>query len=189
MRIIEAFRTMPVLILSALVLAALPAGTLQAAAAQPTVLTVIGAVGESNRPPFDPFADSLFAFNDLTFDEAYAFDRTALLALPQQSLVANATNWERAVSASGPSLSDVLKEAGVSPDAALTLIALDGYAVELDAAARKAKDWVLALSADGTALSIGGRGPLWLLYDTGGEAISDDGEAKWVYSVFTIMVK
>jgi len=177
------------LALIALLLVALPATAPRAETTGPTVVTVIGAVGESNRPPFNSFADSLFAYHDLSFEKAYAFDRSALLALPQHTLVANATNWERAVSASGPSLADVLLEAGVDPGAGITLMALDGYAVELDAAARQAENWVLALSADGAALGIGGRGPLWLLYDTGGEAAIDDGEAKWVYSVFTIIVE
>lgn len=168
---------------------ALPAQMSRAETAGPTVVTVIGELGETNRPPFNAFTDSLFAYHELSFDKAFAFDRAALLALPQISLVANATNWERPVSASGPRLADVLAQAGVAAEAGVTLTALDGYAVELDGKQRQAEDWVLALSADGTPLGVGGRGPLWLLYDTGGEALSDDGEAKWVYSIFTIIVE
>ena len=45
---------------------------------------------------------------------------------------------------------------------------------------------VLAISVDGGALGIGGRGPAWLLFDSGGVALSEDVESQWVYSVFTI---
>ena len=186
MQIFKALKSFPAVLLSGLLLAA-PLGRIALAEETgPTVLTVTGAVSESNRPPFDPFADSLFAYHELKFEKAYSFDRAALSALPQVELVANATNWQRPVSASGPRLADVLAKAGVAPEAGITLVALDGYAVELTAAERQAKDWVLALSADGAPLSIGGRGPLWLLDDTGGEALTDDGDAKWIYSIFTV---
>ena len=54
---------------------------------------------------------------------------------------------------------------------------------------RAAEDWVLALEANGAALGVGDRGPLWLLFDTGGTAVEDDGTNKWVYSIFTIKVE
>ena len=172
----------------ALLLVVLPATASRAETRGPVVLTVIGELGETNRPAFDAFADSFFAYHEITFEKAYAFDRSALLALPQVSLVANASNWPAPVSASGPRLADVLAAAGVAAEAKITLVALDGYAAELDGAARTAEDWVLALEADGSALGVGDRGPLWLLFDTGGTAEADDGTNKWVYSVFTIKV-
>lgn len=182
----RARKTLPILLFLAALLVIYPGQAMRAAPSGPTILTIFGAVGDSNRPPFNSFTDSFFAYHEFSFEKAFVLDRESLLALPQVSLVANATNWERAISASGPRLADVLAAAGVGADAKVTLIALDGYAVELDAAERQHKDWVLALSADSSALGIGDRGPLWLLYDTGGEAIRDDGESKWVYSVFAI---
>lgn len=52
----------------------------------PTVLTVSGEIKKANRGAFDPFADRLAAFHDLSFDRAYSFDRDALLALGRQEV-------------------------------------------------------------------------------------------------------
>jgi len=44
----------------------------------------------------------------------------------------------------------------------------------------------LPSAADGRPLGIGGRGPAWLLYDSGGGAVSEEEEARWVWSMFLI---
>ena len=165
---------------------ALGQGPLAAAERGPDMVTVTGAVSKTNRPAFSKFADRFFAHHEIAFEKAFAFDRASLAALPQLSIVANAEGWPAPVAASGPRLADVLAAAGVAPTAAVKLFALDGYAVELSAEDLKAQDWVLAISADGGALGIGDRGPAWLLFDTGGVAVAEDVEARWVYSVFTI---
>ncbi|MCW2307022.1 molybdopterin-dependent oxidoreductase [Rhodobium gokarnense] len=154
--------------------------------AAPATLTVIGKVGTSNRPGFDPFRDAFFKFHGKEFEKAFAFDRAALKALPQRTVTAKAAPWPKPVTASGPPLKDVLDAAGVADDATVTLFALDGYGVTLSPADRAARDWVLAIEMDGTPLAIGGRGPAWLLYDTGDGTASEDAEAKWVWSVFVI---
>jgi hypothetical protein len=179
-------RRLGILALLAALWLTLGQGLLAAAERGPTLITVTGAVGKTNRPAFSKFADRFFAHHEITFEKAFVFDRASLAALPQLSIVANAEGWPAPVAASGPRLADVLAAAGVAPTAAVKLFALDGYGVELSAEDLKAQDWVLAISADGGALGIGGRGPAWLLFDSGGVALAEDVESQWVYSVFTI---
>ncbi|MCC2110804.1 MAG: molybdopterin-dependent oxidoreductase [Hyphomicrobiales bacterium] len=174
-----------VAIVMALSLIAAPLGT-AAAGDDATLLTVIGNVAKPNRPALNPFRDAFFKFGNHEFDRAHAFDRATLAALPQVEIRAKAASWPAAVAARGPLLKDVLESAGVSETATVTVYALDGYGAELSAAERAAKDWVLAIEMDGTPLGLGGRGPAWLLHDTGDGEISADAEAKWVWSAFLI---
>lgn len=164
----------------------LAAITMVASANGPTVFTVIGAVGETNRPAFDDFDDAFLKFHDRTFDRAFAVDREMLEALPQVSVSAHAHDWPRAVSASGPRLADVMALAGVSADATLTFVALDGFAIQLDAAQRAANDWVLAINAQGRQLGVGDLGPAWLIYDTDGAVATQEQESQWIWSIFVI---
>lgn len=169
----------------ALAIASLP---FSAAAAEPEVLTIAGKVGVTNRGPFDPFRDAFLKYRDKKFDKAFAFTREALAKLPQHSVTARVEGWPAAVKATGPRLAEVLKAAGVGPDAKVRFTAFDGYNIELDAAERTAKDWILAIDIDGKPLSLGGRGPVWLIHDTGGATVKPDAEAPWVWSLFLIEV-
>ena len=150
------------------------------------VLTIAGAVGKSNRGAYDAFHDAFFKHHDKNFQKAFAFDRDALKALPQVKITANAEGWPGKVAASGPRLKDVLAAAGIDGKATVTAFALDGYGVDFTAAERDAHDWVVAIEADGKPLGLGGRGPTWIMYDTGNGKASTDEEAKWVWSVFVM---
>ena len=155
----------------------------------PALVTVTGAPVTSNRPGFDPFADAFLAFSDKSFEHAHAFDFEALSALPQIDMTAAAQGWPRTVAARGPLLADVLARAGVGEDRSVTLVALDGYAVTLDATERRQHDWVLAIKAEGLPLGLGGRGPAWLLRETGQAPVEAEAEAQWVWSVYLITVE
>ncbi len=152
----------------------------------PTMVTVTGAVGKTNREAFDRFADAFIGFRDKRFERAFSFNRTALRALPQIEITAKVESWPRTVSARGPRLADVLATAGVAKDAAITVVAFDGYEVTLTPQERTVQDWVLAIEADGQPLAIGGRGPAWLMYDAGGTTLPEEAEANWVWSIFLI---
>lgn len=169
-----------------LALAIAPVSTSRASDPGPVVLTILGKVGNPNRPAFDPFKDAFLKGQDRNFEKAHVFDRAVLKTLPQVTVSAHARNWPKPVTASGPRLKDVLAAAGVADDAALTLVALDGYGAAFDVNDRKAEDWVLAIDADGEPLAIGGRGPAWLLYDTGGKPATEEAESRWVWSVYVI---
>lgn len=152
-----------------------------------SLVTVIGEISSTNRGPFEPFRDAFFKFNDRQFDRAYAFDRAALKALPQATINANAEGWPAGVTARGPLVRDVLTAAGVPASASVSFVALDGYAVALSQEELRAQDWILATEIDGAPIGIGGRGPAWLMHDTGSGAVSASDEAKWVWSVYLIV--
>ncbi|SEB90304.1 hypothetical protein SAMN05216452_3616 [Nitratireductor aquibiodomus] len=158
--------------------------------AESTVLTVSGAIGKTNREAFDPFFDGFLKFHDKTFDKAYTFDWDALAALPQQTIKVNADteDWPRTLAMEGPLLRDVLATAEASGKTA-TLYALDGFGFEMGADKMASHDWILAMKVDGKPLGIGGFGPLWLVYDTGGRKAPEEEERSWVWSVFHIEVE
>ncbi|MEM8791617.1 MAG: hypothetical protein AAGE80_08360 [Pseudomonadota bacterium] len=162
-----------------------PASALDPATGTP-ILTIGGTVAEPNRGPFDPFRDAFLEFNERRFEAAAEFDRAMLSALPQMRIRANAEAFPAAITADGPSLSDVLKAAGVAESATITLLAFDGYAIDLTAEDRAATDFILAHTIDGRPLGPGQRGPLWLLSDTGDGLASEAQEAAWIWSVFYI---
>lgn len=153
------------------------------------ILTITGSINVTNRAPYEPFTDAFFKHHDVTFKRAFAFDRAALAKLPQHEVQANVEGWPAAITAKGPLLKDALKAAGVRPDATVTIMSLDGYAVEFNPADRTAHDWVVATEVNGKELGIGGRGPIWMMYDTGGRTIEADAEEKWIWSAFLMTAK
>ena len=64
-----------------------------------------------------------------------------------------------------------------------------GVADEFDAKDVASHDWIVAIEADGSPLGIGGRGPIWLMFDTGGKTLKAEDEALWVWSAFMIVVE
>lgn len=152
------------------------------------ILTIAGKISKNNRGAFDEFRDGFLKYHDKDFKAAFEVNLAALKRLPQKTVHANAEDWPKAVKLTGPLLADVLTLAGVS-DQSIIAFALDGYGAEISQKAQSSKEWILAHSADGRALSIGGRGPLWLVYATGDKKASSDDEAKWVWSVFYIEAK
>lgn len=157
---------------------------------EPTLLTITGKITKTNRAAFSEFDDAFLKSKEESFTKAFAFTRSALEQLPQQNVQARVKSWPKDVRATGPRLSDVLKAVGVTTSTKISLVALDGYTVELEAQDLTSTDWVLAITADGKPLGVGGRGPAWLLHDTttSGPATEAD-EAKWVWSVFLIKVE
>jgi len=154
----------------------------------PHILTISGDVLHPNRPAFNAFRDAFLKFHDKSFERAFAFDRAMLAALPQRKLRANSYNFPSQVTAEGPLLSDVLGQAGVREQAPITVTALDGYTVTLTAEDRAATTYILAITVDGQPLGLAGRGPTWLIEDTGGVIADEATEAKWVWSAFYMEV-
>ncbi len=152
----------------------------------PAWVTVIGDVGAGNRPAFEAFDDAFFKTQHVSFDQAVAFDRDALLALPQTTVTAHIAGWPGPVRARGPRLGDVLAAARVSDDKTVSVFALDGYRAALTPQERAARDWVLAVDVDGAPLGVGGRGPAWLLYATPDGPADTAAESLWVWSVYLI---
>ena len=143
------------------------------------VLTVAGNIGNSNRPAYDSWRDDLLKYHEYEFDKAFEFDRAMLESLGMSEVRIDRGDWPTAVTFSGPLLRDVLKTAGWRGGELVTL-SLDGYSRRIPRAEVEALHWVLATRADGRPLGIGGRGPLWLLFDpTGDRPASEEDEGPW----------
>lgn len=152
------------------------------------MLTVAGAIAKTNRPAFDAFEDSFLAYHEKQFKRAAAFDLAMLEALGSEQAVLEIPTWPRPVTVEGPRLADLLEAVGAT-GREITLVALDGYAVEITRDALAEADWLVAIKSNGQPLALGQRGPAWLVYrhKDGRRATSDD-EARWPWSVFYIEV-
>ena len=158
-----------------LTLVAMTLSTSAAESGDPVILTVTGAISNANRGPSNEFDDSVFAHLDVAFDKAFTFTLAELRALPQRTEKAKYDNWPREVVATGPGLLDVLKAAEADAKT-VTVQAADGYSLVLSTADLAADKLILALTADGKPLGMGGRGPIWLFGPAGAVAdMQDDG--------------
>ena len=155
----------------------------------PVIVTVIGRIEGTNRPPFDESKDVFTAYHEYRFDRAFEFDRAMLDALGMQEATVEYEGWAVPVRFEGPYLRDILDEVGATGDT-ITLVALDGYAERIERSELDDQDWLLALRADGRDLGIGQHGPAWLVYQKrdGGRATAED-EARWPWAVFLIAVE
>ena len=156
-------------------------------ASDPVILTVTGNIANPNRGPVDEFDDPVFSRLDVKFDKGFTFTLAELKALPQRTVKAKYDNWPREVTATGPSLVDVLKAAGAEGKKVLVQAA-DGYAPELAAADVTGDKLILALTADGKPLHLGGRGPIWLFGPKGAVADQPD-DGALVFAVIHIDVQ
>jgi hypothetical protein len=156
------------MIAAAAALAARPATSAEATARRGLrVLTITGAIGKTNRGPLDPALDQLMLKHGAKFDRAFEFDSAMLAALPAVAIEPTLEYDARPHKLSGPLLSSVIEAAGVAPSAnvMLALRALDGYTIALSLADARSYRMIVADSIDGHAMSIGGLGPLWAVYD------------------------
>jgi hypothetical protein len=133
----------------------------------PGLLTVSGAIGQSNRGPIDPALDQLMVKHGVKFDKAYVFDPEALRRLPAVRIRATLEYDGKMHSLAGPLLTTVVEAAGVAPagDVMLALRAVDGYVVPLKMADARSYRMIVATEIDGTPLALGGLGPQWAIYE------------------------
>ncbi|MSP67239.1 MAG: hypothetical protein EXQ96_03890 [Alphaproteobacteria bacterium] len=137
---------------------------------------MVGAIGATNRGPYDDFEDGFFKHHERRFAKAATFDLAMLEALGMHQVTVAYGKWPRPFRFAGPKLKDVL--------------ALDGFASEIGAADLAAEDWMVVVKRDGRYLDIGQRGPLWIVYGRrDGRAISDEDEQRWPWAAFLIDVK
>jgi hypothetical protein len=153
------------------------------------VLTVAGAIGATNRGPYDEFEDAFFKHHERKFDKAAAFDLAMLEGLGMHAVDVRYSGWPRAAHFEGPWLKDVLAAAGASGHD-IAVLALDGFATEISAADLAAYDWIVAVKRDGRYLDIGQRGPTWIVYARrDGKAFGAEDEQRWPWAAFLIEVK
>ena len=151
--------------------------------AGPVVLTVAGDIDKTNRPPFDAGRDAFLEYHERAFDKAFAFDRAMLAAFGAREAEIDLGNGPRVFS--GPRLSDVLGAVGCRGP--LTTLALDGFGSDISEADRESRDWILATAMDGRPFGLGGRGPLWLVFDPpGARPATMEEQGMWPWALFFI---
>ena len=132
----------------------------------PALLTVTGAIKKANRGALDPALDQMMAKQKIQFDKAYAFDFTALAALPAISIKPTLEYDNKVHTLKGPLLTDVVRAAGAPDDSArLLLRAVDGYSIVLSLADARKYRFIVATHLDGQTMPLGGLGPVWAVYD------------------------
>lgn len=152
------------------------------------LLTVAGDINLTNRGPFDPDRDSIFARLEIGFDRAFAFDRPMLARLKQGRVTAITKELGKAAEFTGPLLAEVLAAVGAAPGK-VSVIAINNYEGYLEQQDIETSDWILALEADGVPLGLGQQGPIWLINTRAAEFEPDDSHrGHWVWGVFFIRV-
>ena len=155
----------------------------------PVLLTVTGAITETNRGPVDPELDKLFVFNEVSFEKAKEFDLSDLEKLPQAVVHADFPKGGAETEFSGPLLEDVLAAAGAAGEK-VTVRAMDGYSVEVPLEEMVGKGAVVALERDGKALGIGGFGPTQIVFPRRERAdLADMPDDWWIWQIYHISVE
>ena len=137
------------------------------ASSGPTLLTVSGAIGKSNRGALDPALDQMMAKHGIQFAKAWTFDTAALHRLPPVTIRPTLEYDAKVHALKGPLLETVLLSAGV-PAGASTLLglrAVDGYNVAVSLADARSYRMIVATHIDGQPLALGGLGPQWAVYE------------------------
>ena len=149
-----------------LLAAAAPVST-AAAATGPTLLTITGQIARTNRGPIDPALDQMMHKQKISFDKAFTFDYGALSALPAITIRPTLEYDGKVHALRGPLLVDVLAAAGARMQAgtAVTLRAVDGFAVDVPLDAARRQRFIVATHLDGKPMALGGLGPLWAVID------------------------
>lgn len=133
----------------------------------PTLLTVSGTLGKSNRGAFDPTLDQMMAKHGIKFAHAWAFNAAALQRLAAVTIRPTLEYDAKVHTLQGPLLETVLRAAGVPVDTPITLglRAVDGYNVVVSLADARSRRMIVATHIDGQPLALGGLGPQWAVFD------------------------
>ncbi|GAB4361092.1 MAG: hypothetical protein Kow00114_15340 [Kiloniellaceae bacterium] len=153
------------------------------------VVTVAGAIENTNRGAFDPAKDLFLKYHERHFDKAAAFDLAMLEQLGMHAVEIRLEGWPEPVYLEGPYLRDVIAAVG-GRGAGVTLLALDGYGSEIAWDELQALDWIVGIRQDGRPLGLGQRGPLWVVYThRDGRALTAEDELRWPWATFYIEVR
>lgn len=159
---------------------AVAAPNAKAGTAQPVLLTVSGAVGQTNRGALDPVIDQMMGKHSIQFSKAFAFDAAALQRLPAVTIKPTLEYDSKLHTLEGPLLVSVLEAAGVprNSNVQLGLRAVDGYNVAISLADAAQYRMIVATRIDGQPMALGGLGPQWAVYDADNVAPFKDKPVK-----------
>lgn len=153
------------------------------------ILHVTGpAVLQTNRGGgADSFKDALLYFHDAQFQKAATFTLRDLRELENRTIeYKNPTRWPEPHTFTGPLLQHVLEACDAAGGSEVVVTGLDGYASTLPMADVEKHSMLLAHSMDSRCIPIGGRGPLYLMFQATGQ--KDMGISRTVWGVFHIHV-
>jgi len=131
------------------------------------ILTLAGAIDQSNRGKLDNMRDQLMHKQGIHFERAYSFTLPDLLRLPAVTINPTMEDDAKVHQLTGPRLIDVLNVAGIkkAQAAKITFHGIDGYSPEFTLAQALKYNFIVATHLDGKLLPIGGFGPLFAIYD------------------------
>ncbi len=151
--------------LSLLFTAAMPVWAEMPAPKGHVLLTLGGAVTETNLPARSENDGGLLGYLEVQHEGAAGFDAVTLDGL-QQFEIAIAYGPEgnqRDITFSGPRLSDVMTMAGADGKTAKPM-AMDGYQAEIPWSSIAAHQPIVATHANGSPMGIGGYGPTMIVF-------------------------
>jgi hypothetical protein len=153
------------------------------------VLHITGpAVRQTNRGGgADRFADALLHYHDAQFQRAATFTLRDLRELENRNVeFKNPARWPEPHTFTGPLLTHVLESCDAMGGDEIVVTGLDGYASTLSMADVEKHSMLLAHSMDNRCIPIGGRGPLYLMFQDAAQ--KDMGISRTVWGVFHIHV-
>jgi hypothetical protein len=129
----------------------------------PALLTVTGAITNTNRGSFDGVLDQMMAKQKLAFDKAHAFDFASLAAMPAVTLKPTLEYDKKPQRTARSAAFD--GAAGRRCDRHEARDAIDGYAPVISVADVQKYRFIVATHLDGQPMPLGGFGPLWAIYE------------------------
>ncbi len=147
------------------------------------LLTLGGAVSQTNLPARSENDGGLLGYLEVQHDGGAGFDAAMLDALEQTeiSITYGREGNKREIAFSGPLLSDVMKMAGAEGRTARPM-AMDGYQAEIAWDSIAAHKPIVATRADGAPMGIGGYGPTMIVFpptDDADLAQTQSGQQVW----------
>ena len=129
------------------------------------LLTLGGAVTETNLPARGEDDGGLLGYLEVQHDGAAGFDAATLDGLPQTEITIpyGPEGNQRDITFSGPLLSDLMALAGAEGKTAKPM-AMDGYQAEIPWDSIAAHQPIVATHADGAPMGIGGYGPTMIVF-------------------------
>ena len=133
----------------------------------PALLTISGAITQTNRGALDPVIDQMMGKQGIQFSQAYALDSAALQHMPQVTIKPTLEYDNKPHTLKGPLLTTVLAAAGVTAGSPVQVVlrAVDGYNVTVSMADVQAWRMIVATHIDGQPMGLGGLGPQWAVYE------------------------
>lgn len=143
------------------------------------LVTLGGAVSETNLPARGENDGGLLGFLEVTHEGAAGFDAALLDSLPQIQITIpyGPPDHQRNYTFSGPLLSDVMILAGAEGKTARPM-AMDGYQAEIPWDSISTYKPILATHADGEPMGVGGYGPTMIVFPPTDDADAADSQAS-----------